>query len=85
MGQIEQRLEADGTHRYLTAGVAAEETARQHLKSAIASGFSDAFLVAEIDGRQTSIAGAPDHGCIEQQLGFRPLNNELRETLNQSV
>ena len=58
MGQIEQRLEADGTHRYLTAGVAAEETARQHLASAIASGFSDAFLVAEIDGRQASITEA---------------------------
>ena len=58
MGQIEQRLEADGTHRYLTAGVGAEQTAREHLKSAVNLGFSDAFLVAEIDGNQTSIADA---------------------------
>lgn len=55
MGQIEQRLESDGTHRYLTSGVRAEETAREHLKSAIALGFSDAFLVAEIDGSKASV------------------------------
>lgn len=58
MGQIEQRLETDGTHRYLTAGVGAEETARQHLASAVNLGFSDAFLVAEIDGTQASVAQA---------------------------
>ena len=58
MGQIEQRLENDGTHRYLTAGVGAEETARQHLASAIDLGFADAFLVAEIDGSQASVAEA---------------------------
>ena len=58
MGQIEQRLEGDGTHRYLTAGVGAEETARQHLASALNMGFEDAFLVAEIDGDQASVAEA---------------------------
>jgi hypothetical protein len=58
MGQIEQRLENDGTHRYLTAGVGAEETARQHLASAIDLGFTDAFLVAEIDGSQVSVTEA---------------------------
>ena len=58
MGQIEQRLEEDGTHRYLTAGVGAEETARQHLASAMESGFSDAFLVAEIDGDPASVSEA---------------------------
>ncbi len=58
MGQIEQRLENDGTHRYLTAGVGAEETARRHLASAIQMGFSDAFLVAEIDGKQASVSDA---------------------------
>ena len=69
MGQIEQRLEADGTHRYLTAGVGAEETARQHLASAVGLGFSDAFLVAEIDGNTASIADA------------RSTLNELTHTL----
>jgi hypothetical protein len=58
MGQIEQRLESDGTHRYLTAGVGAEETARRHLASAVELGFGDAFLVAEIDGVQASISAA---------------------------
>ena len=58
MGQVEQRQESDGTHRYLTAGVGAEETARQHLASAQTQGFADAFLVAEIDGKQVSVAEA---------------------------
>jgi hypothetical protein len=58
MGQIEQRMEADGTHRYLTAGVGAEETARQHLASAQDLGFDDAFLVAEQDGNAISVAQA---------------------------
>lgn len=58
MGHIEQRLAEDGTHRYLTAGVAAEETARQHLLSARNDGFEDAFLVAEIDGQKVSVAQA---------------------------
>lgn len=58
MGQIEQRLESDGTHRYLTTGVGAEATAREHLRSAMELGFSDAFLVAEIDGNKASVAQA---------------------------
>jgi hypothetical protein len=58
MGHIEQRLGEDGTHRYLTEGVAAEETARQHLLSARNGGFEDAFLVAEIDGKNVSVAQA---------------------------
>ena len=58
MGQVEQRQEDNGTHRYLTAAVSAEETARQHLASAKAQGFDDAFLVAEVDGQQVSVAEA---------------------------
>ena len=58
MGQVEQRQEDNGTHRYLTAAVSAEETARQHLASAQAQGFDDAFLVAEVDGQQVSVAEA---------------------------
>ena len=58
MGQVEQRQEDNGTHRYLTAAVSAEETARQHLASAQTQGFDDAFLVAEVDGQQVSVAEA---------------------------
>ena len=58
MGQIEQRLEEDGTHRYLTEGVGAEQTAREHLKSAVDLGFSDAFVVAEVDGAKVSVQEA---------------------------
>lgn len=58
MGQIEQRLEDDGTHRYLTEGVGAEQTAREHLKSAVDLGFSDAFVVAEVDGAKVSVQEA---------------------------
>ena len=49
--------EDNGTHRYLTAAVR-KETARQHLASAQAQGFDDAFLVAEADGQQVSVAEA---------------------------
>jgi hypothetical protein len=69
MGQIEQRLESDGTHRYLTTGVGAEATAREHLLSAMDLGFSDAFLVAEIDGNKASVAQA--------RITLNNLKNEL--------
>jgi hypothetical protein len=58
MGTIEQRMESDGTHRYITSGVNAEDPARAHLLTAIEHGFDDAFLVAEIDGVPASITEA---------------------------
>ena len=58
MDKVEQRLEADGSLRYLTAGVDSEKMARHHLSSAMSLGFSDAFLVAEIDGVAVGIAEA---------------------------
>ena len=58
MDKVEQRIEADGSLRYLTAGVDSEEMARHHLSSAMSLGFSDAFLVAEIDGVAVGIAEA---------------------------
>jgi predicted RNase H-like HicB family nuclease len=60
MGHIIQRLESDGTHRYLTAPVHSEETARQNLAAAIDMGFDDAFLIAEINGEPATMAEAQE-------------------------
>jgi hypothetical protein len=58
MGGIEQRMESDGTHRYLTEGVSDEAEARRVLEDALALGFADAFVVAERNGEACSIAEA---------------------------
>ncbi|MDA0728658.1 MAG: hypothetical protein O3B70_02100 [Bacteroidetes bacterium] len=58
MGHVEQRLESDGTHRYITRGFDSEVEARQHLSDAMSRGFEDAFLVAEANGKPCSIAEA---------------------------
>lgn len=62
MGHVEQRLESDGTHRYITRGFDNEDEARRHLAEAISRGFVDAFLVAEANGKTCSIAEARTMG-----------------------